>query len=194
MGRSLASLVSALFDPPIVASALLLVLTAHHMSSRTIAVRWAFVAVLFAGVIPLLYIAYEVETHHFRGFDVPARRNRPGAFAMAALSGVAGFIVLLALGAPADLLAALATVVLGLLGAAAISLFWKISVHTSTVSGAISILAVAVSPAYLLLLPLVPLVAWARLRTGAHRPSQVVTGALAGACGGPVFWVIRAFL
>lgn len=190
----LAVIISALFDPPVVASGLLLVLTVHSTGSLAAALRWAIIAILAAGVIPLLYVLYGVETHQLRSFDVPVRKHRPGLFALAALSAAAGFTVLLLLGAPRDLLAGIATVALGLLGAATISLVWKISIHTSTLSGAISILAVAIGPAALLLAPLVPLVAWARLRCHAHRPSQVLAGIVAGSAGGLVFWVIRAFV
>ena len=68
-----------------------------------------------------------------------------------------------------------------------LNVHWKVSIHATAVSGFVAVLlcaSVATETAtvtMLWLLPLVPLVMWARVRTRSHTVAEVVAGAILGA-------------
>lgn len=69
------------------------------------------------------------------------------------------------------------------------------SVHDGAVAGVITVCAILLGPPALLLSPLVPLVAWARVEMGAHTTAQVIAGGLIGALvSGPVFMTMLTAL
>ncbi len=143
-------------------------------------ILWAFLAVLFSAALPLLYIRRVTKSWADRHLDQVRQRARvlPVIVASVAL----GALLLWALGAPREVLAmmaAMAATLVALLPFTAAG--WKISGHTSVSTGGIVMLAVALSPAWLLVLAIVPPVAWARVRLRAHTTGQVVAGSAIGA-------------
>ena len=60
-------------------------------------------------------------------------------------------------------------------------LHWKVSVHTGVSAGVTIVLALALSPWWLLALTLTPLIGWSRVHLGDHTKGQVIVGAIAGA-------------
>jgi membrane-associated phospholipid phosphatase len=80
----------------------------------------------------------------------------------------------------------------GLAVALAITLVWKISIHTAVAAGAVVVLALVFGPALLVLAPLVALSGWARVEVGDHTPAQVLAGAAVGAAvAGAAFPLLR---
>lgn len=81
------------------------------------------------------------------------------------------------------------------------NLRWKISIHAAAVAGFVTVPAslpllipdTAPGSAVLWLLPLIPLVMWARVRTGSHSVGEVAAGAVLGGCA-PVLmlWALSA--
>jgi membrane-associated phospholipid phosphatase len=61
-----------------------------------------------------------------------------------------------------------------------VTLVWKISIHVAVAAGAVVILALVFGPAWLLLVPLVAAVGWARVVLNDHSPAQSVAGATLG--------------
>jgi membrane-associated phospholipid phosphatase len=68
-----------------------------------------------------------------------------------------------------------------LAGLMAITVKWKISVHSAVSSGAVAMLALAYGPWMLAGYVLVALVGWSRIALRDHTPAQVVAGAALGA-------------
>jgi hypothetical protein len=58
---------------------------------------------------------------------------------------------------------------------------WKVSVHTGVSAGVTVVLALALSPWWLLALMSTPLIGWSRVHLGDHTRGQVIVGAVAGA-------------
>ena len=85
------------------------------------------------------------------------------------------------LDASSELLALVVAMVAGVAVALAVSLFWKISIHTACVAGSVCVLGVLVHPAAFALSPLVIATAWARFTLRDHTAAQVAVGALVGA-------------
>ncbi len=79
-----------------------------------------------------------------------------------------------------------------LVALAAITLRWKVSVHSAITAGAVAVLAAVYGPWAGLLAPLVVLVGWSRVRLRCHTAAQVAVGALVGAgVGGAAFGILR---
>ncbi|MGW1712268.1 hypothetical protein [Streptomyces sp. NPDC002156] len=87
------------------------------------------------------------------------------------------------------LVTAMLAVLLALL---AITFFWKVSVHSAVASAAVAVLTSVFGPGTLVLVPLVALIAWSRVRLRCHTVGQVTVGALVGAAvGASVFDLLR---
>lgn len=57
---------------------------------------------------------------------------------------------------------------------------YKISLHVDSAAGAVTVCCLLVNPIFLVLTPLVALIAWARWKLEAHTPLQTLCGAALG--------------
>ncbi len=173
----LARLVSNVINPIPVIAVILLVL-----AGMTHAWKWAAVYIVGAIVLPGAYIFWLLRRGIVSDFNVRNREERMNPMIFTVVTTVLSWLGLKLGGAP-DEMVELAFVgifitVLLLL----ITLYWKISIHTTAIS-ALSIFLGTLfgwlaSPALLM----IPLVAWARVRTNSHTLRQTIGGAVAGAC------------
>jgi membrane-associated phospholipid phosphatase len=92
-----------------------------------------------------------------------------------------GLVIINSFGAPRPLVALVASMLAGLVVSLAVTIFWKLSVHTAVVAGAVVVLAFVLGPILLLTAPAIALIAWARVELGDHTPAQVVVGGVLGA-------------
>jgi membrane-associated phospholipid phosphatase len=118
------------------------------------------------------------------GLDVIAVLAYPLPRLVGALSVLVGGGVLALGKAPRVLTALIAAMAVGLGTSLLVTLVWKISIHVAVVAGAVVILVLVFGRAALGLVPLVALVAWARVALKDHTPGQVVAGAALGAALG----------
>lgn len=94
-----------------------------------------------------------------------------------------GLIIQIIASAPIQMIAFMTAGLSALVVAALITsvLHWKVSVHTGVSAGVTIVLALALSPWWLLALALTPLIGWSRVHLGDHTKGQVIVGAIAGA-------------
>ncbi|MGA5303734.1 phosphoesterase PA-phosphatase [Nucisporomicrobium flavum] len=185
-----AKLVTDVLSPGALLSVLLLVVPVHAAGVRP-GLGWGLVAVVFVSVIPLGYIFVRVRRRTLTDMHVGVREHRLLPFVVGVVSVVAGLVVLLAGGAPSDLVAVVAVVLVDAAVLIVVSSFWKISVHAMVAMMTTGILAVVHGPVLWALLPLVALVAWSRVRLTDHSVAQVVAGAVVGLAMVAVFLPFR---
>ena len=191
-GKRLARLVTEVFAPATVAGLLLLVVAIHSARSVSEAVVWGLIAVLFASLLPMLYIIRGVRRRRLSDHHVGVRTQRPLPLLVGAFSVAVGTALLTFLHAPRDLVALIGAMAAGLLTSLLVTLFWKISVHVAVGAGAIVILTLVFGPPLLFLTPLVALIGWARVELGDHTPVQVVAGSGLGTLvAAAVFVILR---
>ncbi|CAM2857711.1 phosphatase PAP2 family protein [Prescottella defluvii] len=144
---------------------------------------WGVFVAICAGVVPMAVILAgmrraKIGDHHVTRID---ERH----LLMVVLLGVVlgGLLVLIVAHAPIEMIAFMSAGLVALLAATAItSIFhWKVSIHTGVSAGVTVVLALALSPWWLLTLAATPLIGWSRVHLGHHTRGQVVVGALAGA-------------
>jgi membrane-associated phospholipid phosphatase len=190
--RSVATSVSEAFSPLLVDAVLLIAIAFHRAPSLVNALEWAFLAIGFVSVVPMLIIRYGVQRRRLSDRHVSIRQQRPLPIALAILSIAVGLATLVVIHAPRELLAVVVAMLVGLLISLIVTLVWKISLHTGTLAGAIVILVLALSPTFAGLFPLVVLVGGARVELGSHSPLQVSIGAALGVIvAGVVFSLLR---
>ncbi|MDP9381932.1 MAG: phosphatase PAP2 family protein [Chloroflexota bacterium] len=178
--RQFARLVTEVLAPSPIAVVMLALVAWTSADTRSEAIRWGLVAILFAPVVPFIYLIRQVRKRRVTDHHVKLREQRPKILIVGTASVLLALALMVALGAPRELTAVVGSGAAGLLAAIAITLSWKISIHVGTVAGTLVVLVMLFGREILLLSPLVPLVGWARVKLGDHTPPQVIGGAVIG--------------
>jgi membrane-associated phospholipid phosphatase len=188
----LARLVGEVLSPPPVLVLLALVVAWHASPTPAAAVLWGAVAAGFASVVPYAVILRRVRRGRLSDRYISVREERVRFGVIGITSVLAGLALLAVLGAPADMVALLAAIAVGVACGWVVTLWWKISVHAAIAAGAATVLTLVFGPALLVAWPLVALVAWSRVQVGDHTTAQVVAGvALGVAVNATVFALLR---
>lgn len=179
--RQLARLVTEVLAPPPVTAALLIVIAFHSAPTAVDAFRWALLTVLFVSIAPLVYILDQVRRRRLTDHHIVRREQRPLPMLVGVSSVLIGLALLVALGAPRELVALVTAMTVGLGACLAVTLVWKISVHTATVAGVVVILTLVFGPAMLVFSLFLFMVGWARVELRKHTLAQVIAGSGLGA-------------
>ena len=174
--RAVARTLSALFNPPLAAGGMSILLISRVTAPPVHRVGWLGIALLFVTCLPMLYVGVLVASKKVDGFYISERSSRLMPLLVSSSSCLAGFVLLRATDAPPPLSAFLLSyVVLGLV-AAATNARWKISLHGAGVCGPLAMLhhLLGLSTVYWLPVPLA--VSWARMALGAHSFPQIAAG------------------
>jgi membrane-associated phospholipid phosphatase len=188
-----ADAVGHLSDPAVLVPLVLLVVAARATDSLAQALGWATLAAVFCIGVPYALLHVLVRRGAVTDRHVVVRDQRRAPLVAGVVSVVAGVVVLNRLGAPAPITALVVAMLAGLAAMAVVSLVYKASLHVAVVTGVATILAVTVGIEWgLLLLPLVALVAWARVRAGRHTAGQALVGFVVGCAAAGVVYPILA--
>lgn len=186
--KQLAHYVSILFSPPLTLLTAAILIVVHLPSPETRLLAGWYAA--FVLLTPLLFIAWLKRRGWVSDFDLSVRQERIAPMLLAWLGLLAGWLALQRADAPRLLLAfALLHLCQGAIFVL-ITLFWKISLHTTAVAS-LTTLWWAISGSVFLLwlaLPLIPLVAWSRVRLGRHTTNQTIAGTLLGILACLLVW------
>jgi membrane-associated phospholipid phosphatase len=174
--NTVARAVSEVFAPLVLTVVLLLLVGSVSTPNPRVGLGWGLLAAVFVRLIPYAFLLLGIRRGRWTDRHVRLRRHRPVPLLFAVASAAIGTAVLVAAGAPRQLVALVA----GLAVTIAITMAWKISIHTAVASATATILVLVFGPALLLAWPLVPLVAWSRTELGDHTLAQVIGGAAIG--------------
>lgn len=153
----------------------------------------AFVAVC-AGVVPMAVILAGIRRAKIGDHHVTKIDERHLLIVVLLVVVIAGLVVQVVAHAPIEMIAFMSAGLVALVVAAVItSVFrWKVSVHTGVSAGVAVVLALALSPWWLLALVLTPLIGWSRVHLGDHTRGQVVVGAITGAVAAGLTYALIA--
>jgi len=172
-----AYVVSQVGSPPVLTSLAAAVTASVLSTSRAWA--WAGVYVSIAILTPLLYLVWLVRRGQVTDLDVQLRRQRIGPLVFTSVCAGVAWLVLVLGAAPSLMVTLGSAVLLEMVVIFAITLCWKISVHSAAAAG-VSTLVWSLLGTPLPLLIAVPLIAWSRVRLGRHTLAQTIAGALLG--------------
>jgi hypothetical protein len=194
IGGRLARDISEISNPLFVAVPVFLVIALASSPNVLRALFWWIVAVAGISITPYLFVLHGVRKGRYSDHHVSIREQRFIPLLYGTAAAAIAFVLLLALQASRVLIATVIAVIVVLIIATAITQYWKwkISLHLVGMAGAVTVIVLTFGPLWLLLSPLVVLVAWARWKVGAHTPLQAVAGmALAVGVTFIIFWVFR---
>jgi membrane-associated phospholipid phosphatase len=175
-----ARLVGEVLSPPPILVALALAVAWASSPTRAMAVLWGTIAAVFTSVLPYALILRGVRRGRLSDRNISLREQRIRFGGVAIASILLGLAVLAVLDAPAEMLALLASIAVGVACGWVVTLWWKISVHAAIAAGAATVLTLVFGPALLAVWPLVTLIAWSRVQVGDHTPAQVLAGVAVG--------------
>jgi len=131
------------------------------------------IAAVFASVLPYAIILRGVRRGRLSDKNISLREQRIKFGVVAITSILIGLAMLAAFDAPAEMVALLASIAVGVACGWVITLWWKISVHAAIAAGAATVLMLVFGTALLAAWPLVALIAWSRVQVGDHTPAVV---------------------
>jgi len=179
---SWARVVSNVLSPPVVSALMVIPVAVAYSISPRHALLWSLLYILATSVIPTAYIAWLVRRGEITDIHMPIRSERYRPYAMTILCTVVAWWIMRVMGA-SPVLPLLAVFSLAqILVMACITVFWQISMHTMTITGAAVAFGLFFDMSYALwMLPLILLVGAARLYLKRHTPAQIIGGTAVGA-------------
>ena len=189
---TVANWVTNVLNPPLI-SVLGIFLMASVLGTAD-AWRYAVLFVVLVVIVPTSYVYWLLRRGKIETFHIPNRENRKGVYLVIIGSNILGVLVMLALDAPFLLLA------FGIMGVMQstllflVNIYWKISGHTTAISGLSVFIVAALGWSMSPVLMIVPLVAWARIKTKSHSFWQTVAGVMTGSFFILLTWMLLSSL
>ena len=170
--------ISNMLSPASISGPAVIIVALYHATNLLAALAYAGVALFFLSVGPMAYIIVGVRLGKFSDMDVSRRPERIGPFLFSITSTIIGLFVLTYLHGPKNLETVMLSTGISAVILMVTTLWWKISIHASSLAGAATILTalygIVMLPAFLLLL----LVSWSRVVLRRHTVAQVIAGSI----------------
>ncbi|MBU7596765.1 phosphatase PAP2 family protein [Streptomyces sp. P38-E01] len=153
---------------------------------------WGAFGVVFAAVLPVLFIKYGIRRGSWADRHLGVRQHRLVVMPFIVGSVLLATLLMRAFDAPSELTALIASMVAAMAVLLVVTVWWKVSVHSAVSSGSVVVLALTCGPLLWAGFVLVALVGWSRVSLRDHTPAQVLVGTvLGGAVAGVVFTALR---
>jgi len=144
------------------------------------AMKWLGMSALFVVILPFALLVGQVRRGRVTDIHVRRREQRLPIILAFLASWLVLIALLVTLGAPHELIALIGAGMATLVVIGAITLRWKISLHVGVASGVLTVFTLLFGFGMLALVPLLPLIGWARIELRDHTFFQVFAGALVG--------------
>lgn len=174
--KDFAYFISLIFSPPLVAATLILGYALTVAGSKTDFWYWGGVAAVFAVILPSLFVLGGWLRGSYSDLHLERREDRFWPFFVGIFGTATAIWILMQSNAPYQYIVLMISVLINMIVFTLITLAWKISIHTSTLT------AGAIAAIYLygweaiIVLGFLPLIMWARLARNKHTPLQTIAG------------------
>jgi membrane-associated phospholipid phosphatase len=170
--------ISNILAPSTISLPFVLLVALYQARNQLAAFVYACITLFFLSVGPLIYILIGVRLGKLSDLDVSRRSERAGPFLFAITSVTIGWLVLVLLHGPKNLQTVLIITAVSGVIMMVTTLWWKISIHASSLGGAATMLTVLYGAVMLPVFVLLALVSWSRVALRRHTKAQVIGGAL----------------
>lgn len=170
--------ISNILSPASISLPMILLVAFYQAHSVSSALWYAAITLFFLSVGPFGYILLNVHLGKLSDVDVSKRSERVGPFIFGLISACLGWFVLILAHAPGALVTMVMISALSGLVLLVITLWWKISMHASSLAGAATMLTAFYGSVMLPLFGLLLLVSWSRVVLRRHTIAQVIAGSL----------------
>lgn len=179
MFKVIAKTISIVFNPILILAPVPYILILKTTNDSPLAFFWSAFSLLFMSIFSA-FILLGIKMNYFSDLDISVRKERPLLFTFAIFLSSTYIIFLYLLKAPSILFIAVFALILGLITIEIANRYTKASVHVGTVAAFATSLFIVYDGIFILSLLLIPLVAWARIKTHNHTKKQTILGAVLG--------------
>ncbi len=170
--------ISAILSPIVVSLPFVVLVALYKIQDILMACIYAGIVLFFLSFGPMVYILIGVRKGTFTDIDVSVRSQRTGPFLFGIVSALAGLFTLFFIHGPKNLETLLLITVVSGAVMMFVTLWWKISIHASSLAAAATVLTALYGYVTLLTFVLLVAVCWSRVVLRRHTLGQVVAGSL----------------
>jgi membrane-associated phospholipid phosphatase len=174
--------ISNLFCPPQVGVLAAFVFLFYAAPDPRSVWPWVALTIPLITLPPLAYVFWLMRKGELADFHMPSRRSRMKPLSLMVVWGGTCILLLRFWGAPRVLIVILLTALAYMIVLSIITLFWKISFHSTAISAAASVGLVTsgFTGWSVTIALLIPVVAWARAYLRRHTLTQIAAGCFVG--------------
>jgi hypothetical protein len=171
-----AKVISYIFDSSVLVLPMFIAVCFYKQQNYRGIIPEFITAIFFAAFIPYMFILYLYKSGKISDLHMPNRKERFVPLFFTNLSIIMGFIILLFLKSNRLLISVYIIYLLGLVVISLITLFWKISFHSSYITIFSIVLIIVFGKWAIFTILLIPLVSWVRIKLKSHTLSQILSG------------------
>ncbi len=174
-----AKAVSFFLGPVFILLPIPFILVARFTKDYSYVLKWTIFSYAFILAVAV-FVIIGVFLGVFSNFDVSKREQRPLLFSFCAFTSFCYVLSLYILNGPKVLFIGFFAIILGLIAIVIINKWIKASIHVATATSVLLFMGVVYKGYFFLLLILIPLLAWARIKTKEHTPTETIIGSILG--------------
>ena len=169
--------ISVLFNPFLLPIASILLIVRTSVTTTQQGLLWMVIVILFASVLPMLFILLLFRRGQLSDFRLTVREQRAKPLIFSLVSALVGIGILYFLDVPREIVWLCIACVINGLVLTLITQVWKISFHSGVAAGCMTGLATLISGQFVYLFILLPFIAWARVHRKRHTYLQTIIAA-----------------
>ena len=169
--------ISVLFNPFLLPLASILLIVRMSVATTQQGLLWMVIVILFASVLPMLFILLLFRLGQLSDFRLTVREQRAKPLIFSLVSALVGIGILYFLNVPRQIIWLCIACVINGLVLTLITQVWKISFHSGVAAGCMTGLVTLISSQFIYLFILLPFIAWARVHRKRHTYLQTIIAA-----------------
>lgn len=174
-----ARLVSFLFNPYFLLIPVPYLLVLRETGDSVVAMQWTLFSLFFLAIVGIaIFVLF--KRGYFSDLDISTKEQRPLFFLLVSVFAICYFLGLFYLQGPLVLFISLSGLFFSLLVFSFLVTRVKASIHVATITAMIFSLSVLYGGQFFLLLFLIPLIGWSRIKIHRHTRTEVMVGGLLG--------------
>jgi hypothetical protein len=177
--KVIAEIISLILNPLLILVPVPFFLVYEKTGSLMLSFVWTVVSAFFLSLYFLAILA-GIKIGIVSDLDISKREQRPLLFLIGMILALTYFATLFLFHAPGILTIGTISIILGIIILGAVNMFTKVSWHLAVLSALLTFLIIIEGWRTLPALLLLPVVAWARIKTKNHTLFQTILGAVLG--------------
>ncbi|HLI04977.1 MAG TPA: phosphatase PAP2 family protein [Ktedonobacteraceae bacterium] len=174
----IARFISNLLAPVTISLPAVVLIALYHTRDTFSALLYSALTLFFLSLGPMAYILVGMRMGKISDIDISRRHERVGPFLFGLASIALGLMALTFTNGPGTLKTLLLISAISGMLMMLITFWWKISLHASTLAGALTFLTALYGYVMLPLFTLLIMVSWSRVVLRRHTVPQVIAGAI----------------
>jgi hypothetical protein len=175
----LARVLSFIFNPFFLLAPIPYLLVVRETADPVVAAKWTLISFLFLSSVAL-FVVVAVRLGYFSDLDVSKREHRPLLFLVGLVVSITYLLSLLAFNGPLSLIFIAGGILCSIVVFSVINTRIKASIHVASITSLIFAFSVLYGSTFLLLLFLLPVIVWSRVRIKRHTMQEAIIGGTTG--------------